>query len=92
MSQFARCECQSSQVTAARPDPADLLRRLCAGRPAGSLLHVEQVPARAGETVAWPEWVPTPLVNALAALLKVTAMTSAAAPICAAFAARSSPG
>jgi len=32
------------------------------------------------------------LVNALAALLKAAAMTSAAAPICAAFAARSSPG
>ncbi|MEJ3749753.1 DEAD/DEAH box helicase [Actinomycetes bacterium KLBMP 9797] len=43
-------------------EPAELLRRL---RPE-SVTHVERVPASAGETVPWPDWVPGPLRAAFA--------------------------
>src|SRR5690606_32405693 len=52
-------------VNAGTPDPAELLRRLLRGRD-GPLLHTERVPARPGRTVAWPEWVPEALRDALA--------------------------
>jgi DEAD/DEAH box helicase domain-containing protein len=52
--------------------PIDLLHRLRA-RSAGSttgggdpVTHIEQVPASAGATVPWPDWVPEPLRDALA--------------------------
>ena len=47
----------------------DLLRRVLAGTPSGEspLTHAEIVPARAGEGVAWPGWVPDDLVARLAA-------------------------
>ena len=38
------------------PDPQSLLARLTAGR-VDRLLHVEEVPARAGTAVGWPGWV-----------------------------------
>ena len=45
------------------PDPALLLSRLAAGR-GGRLLHVEQVPARIGSAVGWPDWVDAGLRDA----------------------------
>ncbi|MGA8114406.1 MAG: DEAD/DEAH box helicase [Actinocatenispora sp.] len=44
----------------------DLLGRLTAGRPvgtdgAGPVTHLRQLPARAGQTTSWPEWVPDSL-------------------------------
>ncbi|MGI8697421.1 MAG: DEAD/DEAH box helicase [Mycobacteriales bacterium] len=45
-----------------------LLARLLAGREdAGSVTHVEQVPARAGRTTDWPAWTPPLLIARLAA-------------------------
>jgi DEAD/DEAH box helicase domain-containing protein len=44
----------------------DLLARVTAGRPS-PLTHVEDVPARPGRTVDWPDWVPPLLVDRLAA-------------------------
>ena len=44
----------------------DLLARVTAGR-ASPLTHVEDVPARPGRTVDWPDWVPPLLVDRLAA-------------------------
>lgn len=50
----------------------ELLRRLRSRAPrgadgsdAGPVTHVERVPARAGVTAPWPEWVPDPLRAAL---------------------------
>ncbi|HET8662082.1 MAG TPA: DEAD/DEAH box helicase [Micromonosporaceae bacterium] len=55
-------------VTLTAPEPAALLDRLVRGRSDdGPVTHVERVPARAGETVAWPAWVPTELRTALQA-------------------------
>jgi len=45
------------------PDPQSLLARLTAGRD-DRLLHVEEVPARAGTTVGWPGWVDPALRDA----------------------------
>ncbi|HWB35403.1 MAG TPA: DEAD/DEAH box helicase, partial [Rugosimonospora sp.] len=45
----------------AAPTPDDLLNTLTRGR-ADPLTHVERVPARAGRTAPWPEWVPEELV------------------------------
>ncbi|MGI5211590.1 DEAD/DEAH box helicase [Plantactinospora sp. CA-290183] len=54
----------------AGPRSGELLDRLRArtpGGPAGDpVTHVERVPARAGVTAPWPEWVPEPLRAALA--------------------------
>jgi DEAD/DEAH box helicase domain-containing protein len=47
----------------ASPDPAQLLTRLAAGR-TGRLLHVEEVPARVGTAVGWPDWVDADLRDA----------------------------
>ncbi|MEU6075851.1 DEAD/DEAH box helicase [Micromonospora sp. NPDC047074] len=46
--------------------PADLLGRLRARGAADPVTHVEQVPARAGEAVAWPGWAPAELRAAFA--------------------------
>jgi DEAD/DEAH box helicase domain-containing protein len=45
------------------PDPAQLLTRLAAGRN-DRLLHVEEVPARVGTAVGWPDWVDADLRDA----------------------------
>jgi DEAD/DEAH box helicase domain-containing protein len=45
------------------PDPPTLLARLTAGRD-DRLLHVEQVPARVGTAVGWPDWVDADLRDA----------------------------
>jgi len=47
----------------ASPDPAQLLTRLAAGR-TDRLLHVEEVPARVGTAVGWPDWVDADLRDA----------------------------
>ncbi len=47
----------------ASPDPAQLLSRLAAGR-TDRLLHVEEVPARVGTAVGWPDWVDDDLRDA----------------------------
>ncbi len=49
-------------------DPRLLLDRLLLGTPPGEspLTHVETLAARAGETVAWPAWVPQVLRDRLA--------------------------
>ena len=44
-------------------DPLVLLERLAAGR-TDRLLHVEQVPSRAGTAVGWPDWVEPALRDA----------------------------
>jgi DEAD/DEAH box helicase domain-containing protein len=46
--------------------PAALLLRL--GAESGRLVHVEHIPARAGQPVAWPGWVPAELVARFAAI------------------------
>ena len=50
-------------------DPRRLLDRLLLGTAPGEspLTHVETLPARAGSSVPWPEWVPETLVARLAA-------------------------
>jgi DEAD/DEAH box helicase domain-containing protein len=45
------------------PDPETLVSRLAAGR-GDRLLHLEQVPARTGTAVGWPEWVDPELRDA----------------------------
>nr|WP_237742758.1 DEAD/DEAH box helicase [Actinopolymorpha alba] len=51
---------------AAARRPESLLRRLCAGPGrAARVTHVEWVPARAGETVEWPSWVPDRVLEGL---------------------------
>lgn len=45
-------------------DVPDLLGRLTAGR-AGRVTHVRRLPARAGDAVAWPGWVPDAFRDAL---------------------------
>ncbi|WP_434742565.1 DEAD/DEAH box helicase [Micromonospora sp. SH-82] len=45
--------------------PADLLRRLRSRNATDPVTHVEQVPARAGTPVTWPDWVPEELREAL---------------------------
>ncbi|CAN5313331.1 MAG: DEAD/DEAH box helicase [Nocardioides sp.] len=47
------------------PPVNDLLARLSAGRE-GRLVHVEQLPTREADTVAWPAWVDPQLVSAYA--------------------------
>ncbi len=52
-------------------DARDLLGRLSAGRPVapdgtGPVTHVRQLPARDGESVPWPSWVPDELRSTLA--------------------------
>jgi DEAD/DEAH box helicase domain-containing protein len=47
--------------------PAELLHRLLARTQGCGVTHVERVAARTGRTVAWPEWVPPALRDALAA-------------------------
>jgi DEAD/DEAH box helicase domain-containing protein len=54
-------------VTSVLPEPTALLDRLLRGRQATPLTHVERVPARPGEPVAWPNWVPDHLRGAFAA-------------------------
>jgi DEAD/DEAH box helicase domain-containing protein len=44
-------------------EPAELLRRLRSD----AVTHVERVPASAGESTPWPDWVPAPLREAFAA-------------------------
>jgi DEAD/DEAH box helicase domain-containing protein len=53
-------------VTSVLPEPAQLLDRLVRGRQKTPLTHVERVPARPGEPVDWPVWVPTDLREAFA--------------------------
>ncbi len=51
------------------PEPAELVRRLTAGRAGdddGPVTHLERIPARAGAELTWPAWVPVPLQAALA--------------------------
>ncbi len=43
-----------------------LLDRLSAGRAHSPVTHVESLPARAGRTAAWPDWVPPLLIDRLA--------------------------
>lgn len=50
-------------MTLAPPGPAELLGRLQRGP--GSVTHVEHVPARTGQSVPWPSWVPDSLRAAL---------------------------
>lgn len=59
--------CHSAVVTSS-PEPAELLWRLTAGHqdPSGPVTHVERIPARAGESLPWPDWVPAQLQAALA--------------------------
>jgi DEAD/DEAH box helicase domain-containing protein len=45
-------------VTIVAPEPTELLERLVRGRSSAPLTHVERVPARPGESTAWPGWVP----------------------------------
>src|SRR5829696_3081532 len=45
----------------------DLLDRILAGTPSCPVTHVEDVPARPGRSVDWPEWVPELLVDRLVA-------------------------
>jgi DEAD/DEAH box helicase domain-containing protein len=54
-------------VTSVLPEPTELLGRLLHGRQNAPLTHVERVPARPGEVVAWPAWVPGDLRAAFAA-------------------------
>jgi DEAD/DEAH box helicase domain-containing protein len=54
-------------VTSVLPEPTELLGRLLHGRQNAPLTHVERVPARPGEAVAWPAWVPGDLRAAFAA-------------------------
>jgi DEAD/DEAH box helicase domain-containing protein len=35
------------------------------GQRSGRLIHLEQIPARAGVPATWPDWVPDPLIEAL---------------------------
>jgi DEAD/DEAH box helicase domain-containing protein len=50
------------------PEPLELLHRLTAPRPGDDpVTHVQRIPARTGDSVAWPEWVPAELQAALAA-------------------------
>jgi DEAD/DEAH box helicase domain-containing protein len=51
----------SAQFTAA--SPADLVLRT--GAQTGRLVHVEYIPARDGQRVAWPGWVPREITAAL---------------------------
>jgi DEAD/DEAH box helicase domain-containing protein len=52
-------------VTIVVPESTDLLDRLGFGA-ADPVTHVERVPARAGDPVPWPDWVPPELRTALA--------------------------
>ena len=45
----------------------DLLDRILAGTRSSPVTHVEDVPARPGRTVDWPDWAPELLVDRLAA-------------------------
>src|SRR6266540_2004865 len=50
------------------PEPVELLHRLTAPQPGDDpVTHVQRIPARTGDSVAWPEWVPAELQAALAA-------------------------
>lgn len=50
------------------PDPRDLLERLLdTDRYRGRVTHVEYTPARAGQTVAWPDWLPARVLESLRA-------------------------
>ena len=51
----------------ARLRPAELLHRLGTRSGRSPVTHVEQVPARPGRPAPWPEWVPPPVLTALAA-------------------------
>lgn len=53
-------------VTAA-PPRAPATRIIARGRRTGRLAHVEQIAAREGRRVPWPEWVPAEVTGALAA-------------------------
>ncbi|MGB9377461.1 MAG: DEAD/DEAH box helicase [Mycobacteriales bacterium] len=43
-----------------------ILERLAAGRRDNPVTHVESIPARAGRTAEWPDWVPSLLIERLA--------------------------
>ena len=49
----------------------ELLERLLAGTASGRqpLTHVENLPARAASTAAWPDWVPEVLLSRAVQLL-----------------------
>lgn len=57
----------SARVTIAGSDAAALLADLQARYDDGRITHVEHLPARPGRQVEWPDWVPEPLREALAA-------------------------
>jgi len=56
-----------TRMTAAVGAPAELLARLRSRPGAGPVTHVEEVAARAGDTVPWPSWVPPEVRSAFAA-------------------------
>jgi len=53
-------------VTMVAPESTQVLHRLLRGRDGACLTHLERVPARPGEAVGWPAWVPEDLRCALA--------------------------
>jgi DEAD/DEAH box helicase domain-containing protein len=57
----------AAREAAARGDAART-RILRQGAETGRLTHVEHVPARRGRRGAWPDWVPAPLLEALAGI------------------------
>ena len=63
----ARHRWHSARVTTTGADAATLLAELQARYADGRITHVERLPPRAGEPVAWPPWVPPDLREALAA-------------------------
>nr|WP_239153216.1 DEAD/DEAH box helicase [Virgisporangium aliadipatigenens] len=52
-------------MTTVEATPSRLLERLLAGRSSAPLTHLEIIPARAGDPVPWPEWVPDALRDTL---------------------------
>jgi DEAD/DEAH box helicase domain-containing protein len=52
-------------VTTVEATPGRLLERLLAGRSSASLTHLEIIPARVGDPVPWPDWVPEELRAAI---------------------------
>ena len=61
----ARTSVTVQGVTTVEATPSRLLERLLAGRSSASLTHLEIIPARAGDPVPWPDWVPEELRAAL---------------------------
>lgn len=56
----------ATRTAAPGPAPTDLLGRLRARHDTDPVTHIERVPARTGEPVPWPTWVPADLHTAFA--------------------------